>query len=55
MELAPCFKSHDDARAKVLAGLQEALHDEDELLRHPEGHIAQVIAQAELAAAPPVS
>lgn len=45
------LKSHDDARAKVLADLQEALHDEDELLRHPEEHIAQVIAQAELAAA----
>ena len=44
-------KSHDDARAKVLADLQEALHDKDQLFGNPDAHIAQVIAQAELAAA----
>lgn len=44
-------ESNYDARAKVLADLQEALHDKAQLLRNPEAHIAQVIAKAELAAA----
>jgi hypothetical protein len=44
-------ESYDQARAKALADLQEALHDEEQLSKHPEQHIAQAIAQAERAAA----
>ena len=38
-------ESYEQHRAKALADLQEALQDEERLLKHPEQHIAQVIAQ----------